>query len=421
MRLHSLALLVCSLSFGLAPSATLSATPLSLIEAQDIAAGDAPVVAAQSAALRAAQEMRIGAGQLPDPKLIAGVENLPVDSADRFNLTRDFMTMRKIGFMQDFVRDEKRKLQSERADAEIRKEAANLSLAEVTLKRDVALAWIERYFAERQLDLLSEMNNELELQNTVAQATLAGAKGQASEPLSAHLAAAQLGDRITDAERMVARSKANLARWVGAAAQRPLGTPPAFDELALHHATLLAELDAHPHLGMFPALEAIAQSEARLADAAKHPDWSFEVVYAQRGPAFSNMLSVGVRIDLPIFQARRQDPLLAAKLALVEQTRAQTEDARRAHLAEVQGMLADWESSQTRLARYRNSVLPLAHEATETTLAGYRGGRNDLSMVINARKAEIDVRIAHLQAQLEQARTWANLNYLAASDRKEKP
>lgn len=409
MRCHFYAALLSAVSLFISLP---SYAALSLAEAQRLAAKDAPAVDAQAAMLRAAQQSSLSAGELSDPKLILGVDNLPVDTADRFSLTRDFMTMRKIGFMQEFTRSEKLKLRGDRADAEVRKEAAVLALTEVNLRRDVALAWIDRYFAERQLDLLKELARESELQITAAQAALAGGKGQAADPFAARLATAQLADRIIDSERLVARANINLSRWIGIAAKQPLDTAPAFDQLAHRHADLIARLESHPHLAMYAPMQSMADSEMRLAEAAKHPDWSLEVAYAQRGPAFSNMLSVGVRIDLPIFQSRRQDPTIASKAALVEQVRAQAEDARRIHTAEIESMLADWEAAANRVQRYRTELLPLAHERTEVALASYRGGRSDLAPVLDARKGEIETRMNHLGAQSELARAWANLNFL---------
>lgn len=389
-----------------------AAAPLSLAEAQRLAATDSPQVDAQTAALRAAQQSRIGAGELSDPKLIVGIDNLPVDSADRFSLTRDFMTMRKIGFAQDFTRSEKLTLRGERADAEVRKEAAMLSLAQVNLRRDVALAWIDCYFAERQRELLRELARESELQVTAAQATLAGGKGQATDPFAARLAVGQLADRLIDSDRLIARAQTILARWIGTAAKQPLGNAPAFDQLAHRHSDLIAALNNHPHLSMYAPMQAMAESEVKLASAAKHPDWSLEVAYAQRGPAFSNMLSIGVRIDLPIFQSRRQDPAIASRIAMVAQIRAQAEDAKRAHTAEIETMLIDWESARTRIERYASELLPLAHARTDVALAAYRGGKGDLALVLDARKGEIDTRLSQLMAQADLARAWANLNFL---------
>ena len=408
--------IVCSLAFAAISLSALApchaASALTLAEAQRIARDNAPQLQAQSAAVRAAEAAGISAGESADPKLIVGLDNLPVDGADRFNIGRDFMTMRKIGFMQEFTRSDKLKLRGDRADAEIRKESALLALAQVTLQRDVALAWIDRHFAERQLDMLRELAREAEFQVSAARATLAGGKGQATDPFVARLAVAQLSDRITDAERMASRSQSQLARWIGAAAKLPLEPPPAFDQLARRHEDLIGDIDSLPHLAMYGPLQAIAEAEVRLAREAKHPDWSLEVAYAQRGPAFSNMLSIGVRIDLPIFQSRRQDPAIAAKTALSEQVRAQTEDARRSHIAEFQSLAADWESGKKRLQRYQADLLPLAHERSEVALAAYRGGRSDLAMVLEARKGEIETRLNHLQAQGDLARAWANLNFL---------
>ena len=46
------------------------------------------------------------------------------------------------------------------------------------------------------------------------------------------------------------------------------------------------------------------------------------------------------------------------------------------------------------------------------TLAAYQGGKAELAMVLEARKAEIEIRMNQLQAQADMARAWANLNNL---------
>ena len=51
-------------------------------------------VIAQDAAATAARELAVAAGQLPDPTVTVGINNLPVTGADRFSLIDDFMTMR---------------------------------------------------------------------------------------------------------------------------------------------------------------------------------------------------------------------------------------------------------------------------------------------------------------------------------------
>lgn len=400
------ALVACSLPEWIA------AQGLSLADAQRIASHDAPLLTAQEAAVRAAREAGIAASQLPDPKLVVGVENLPVEGGDRFSLTRDFMTMRKVGVMQDFPGGGKLQLRGERAEAEVRKESAVLAAAQANLRRDVALAWIEAWVAARQLAVLQELEREATLAVTAAQAALAGGKGQASDPFAAQLAAAQISDRMIEARRAIAKARAQLARWIGDAAAKPITDAPDFARLAHRHADLVEDLENHPHLAMYAPMQAMAETEVRLAEAAKRPDWSLEVAYAQRGPAYSNMISIGVRIDLPLFEARRQGPMIASKLAAAEQVRAQAEDARRAHLAEIRTLLAEWEASAERVRRFESAQVPLARERSQAALADYRGGKGDLTPVLEARRSEIEARLAHLQATAEMARAWAQLNFV---------
>jgi hypothetical protein len=111
----------------------------------------------------------------------------------------------------------------------------------------------------------------------------------------------------------------------------------------------------------------------------------------------------------------RQDRELAAKLAVVDQLRAEREDALRAHAFEARAMLQEWQSNRERLKRYDASILPLATERMQAALAAYRGGVSGggtLNAVLEARRAEIDTRMEYLRLEMETARLWAQLNYL---------
>ena len=388
------------------------AQALSFAEAQKLALKNAPTVTAQEATLRAAREGAVGAGQLADPKLIAGIENMPVDGPDRWSLTKDGMTMRKLGFMQEFVLPEKLRLRETRADAEVRKEEAALGVTRANLRRDAALAWIDVWAAERQLATLRALEGEATLNVSAAQAALAGGKGSAADPFAARWAATQLTDRMIEAKRAVAKARAQLGRWVGEAATRTLGDAPDFTRFAHSPAELLSGLESHPHVAVYTPMQQMAQAEVGLAEASKHPDWSLEVTYGARAPELSNMLSVMVRVDLPIFEGRRQDPAIRAKLAAAEQVRAQAEDARRAHLADVQAWIADWQAAVERMHRIEGDQLPLVKSRSQAALAAYAGGKGDLAPLLEARRAEIETRLADVDAAAEAARAWAQLNTL---------
>jgi outer membrane protein TolC len=149
-----------------------------------------------------------------------------------------------------------------------------------------------------------------------------------------------------------------------------------------------------------------------LARAEKRSDWSVEVGYGYRAPAFDNMLTVMFAIDLPWQADKRQDRDVAARLAELEKARAQKEDARRAHEADVRGWLADYDAATRRLERYRSVLAPLANDRSEAALAAYRGGRGELSALLEAQRAITETELAALGIETERARAWANLNYL---------
>ncbi|MFT5035336.1 MAG: hypothetical protein ACI87L_001178, partial [Litorivivens sp.] len=114
LSIHRAALVSLILSMAL-PMASWAADPLTLTlaEAQRIAINRSQQLVAQDALGAALREQALAAGQLPDPVLKAGIDNLPANGPDSFSLTRDFMTMRRIGISQELPRAAKRQLRTE--------------------------------------------------------------------------------------------------------------------------------------------------------------------------------------------------------------------------------------------------------------------------------------------------------------------
>ena len=390
-----------------------AAETLSLADAQRIAAERSRQLAAQDRAVYASREMAVAAGQLPDPTLKAGIENLPVNGADAFSLTKDFMTMRRIGVMQEFTSAEKRQLRAEKFEREAERTTTEKSATLATVQRDTALAWLDRYFAEAMAAVVSEQAKAARLEIEAAETAYRGGRGNQAEIFAARSAVVMLEDRASENKRRVRTAKTALTRWVGEIADKPLGAKPDIDALVhLNAHDLDTQVVNHPELATLAKQVEIARTEARLAQANKRPDVTMELMYSQRGPAYSNMVSFGVAIPLPWDQKNRQDREVAAKLAMAEQAEAQREEMLRAHVAEVRNMMHEWESLRERRARYVRELLPLAGQRTEAVITAYRGARSTLGEVLAARRSEIDVRLQALQLEAEQARIWAQLNFL---------
>ena len=402
-------LLYAALALAVLPAA---AQPLSLQEAQRRALERSRQVAAQDSAVLASREMAVAAGQLPDPTLKLGIDNLPITGPDRFSLTNDFMTMRRIGVMQELTRGEKRELRGQRFEREAEKSLAEKTGVIAAIQRDTALAWLERFYAEAMAAVIAEQADQVRREIVAAEGAYRGGRGSQADVIGAHGTLASLEERASEYASRIRVAKANLARWIGEGAEAPLASKPAMDTVRLDTSTLEAHLATHPEMVVLAKQEEIAATEARLARASRTPDWTLEAAYQQRGPDFSNMVSIGVSIPLPWDRANRQDREIASKLAMAEQARAQREEMLRAHVGEVRTMLEEWQNRRERLQRYERDLIPLARERARAALAGYQGGRTSISELLLARRNESDVRMQAVQLEMEAARMWARLNFL---------
>ena len=403
------ALALCVAVIGLSVHAQ---EALSLDQALRLAQQRSRQLVAQDAGAAAAREMAIAAGQLPDPTLKAGINNLPINGADRFSLTRDFMTMRSIGVMQEITREGKRKARAGRFDREAEVAEAGRTVALANLRRDTAMAWLERQYQERMREVLQTQRAEAGLQVEAADAAYRGGRGTQTDAFAARSAVAQIDDRVRQAERQIATAKTKLARWVGDDANQALGALPDLAAVRLDASSLETRLAQHPQIALMLRQEAVARAEADVAQSNQRSDWSVELMVSQRGSAYSNMVSLNVSIPLQWDPKNRQDRELAAKLAMLEQMRAQREESTREQLAETRGWLQEWQSNRDRLAHYDSALIPLANERTRAAIAAYRGGSGPLGAVLEARRMEIESRMDRLRLEMETAALWAQLEYL---------
>ena len=389
---------------------------LSLDQALRLAQDRSRQLVAQNAAASAAREMAAAAGQLPDPTLKFGINNLPINGPDRYSLTNDFMTMRSIGVMQEFTRKDKRRARSARFDREAEVAQAGRAVALADLRRDTTMAWLERHYQERMREVLQAQRTEAGLQVEAAGAAYRGGHGSQADVFAARSAVAQIDDRIRQTDGQIAAAKTRLARWVGASAGEALAAPPPLAAVALDAASLEVELEHNPQIALMAGQEAVARAEADVARSEKHPDWSVELMYNQRGPAYSNMVSLNFSIPLQLDQKNRQDREVAAKLAIAAQMRAQREEAMRDQMAVVRTWLQEWHSDRDRLAHYDSALIPLAGERTRAAIAAYRGGGGPLGAVLDARRTEVDTRLDRLRLEQDTAGLWARLNYLIPAE-----
>src|SRR5205823_13592820 len=98
--------------------------------------------------------------------------------------------------------------------------------------------------------------------------------------------------------RQASAGRIALARWIGNDADAPPAGKPAIDALRLDPSTVEADSAHHPEIAVLARKEDIAAADVRVAQTNKKADWSVDLRYSQRGPAYSNMISVNVSVPL---------------------------------------------------------------------------------------------------------------------------
>ena len=387
--------------------------PLTLPEAQRLALARSRQLSAQDSVIAASREMAVAAGRLPDATAKIEVQNLPVDGMDAWSFTADSMTMRSFGLMQEWTRGEKRELRRERYEREADRAAADKDAAAASIARDTALAWLDRYYADALVIVAREELDAAQLEITAADSAYRAGRVNQYDVLAAHSARVGLEDRLSELERKARNAATVLARWTGAGADTPLSGKPAIDRIPYDAAQLEAQVARHPAIAALERQQDVAATDARLARAESKIDPTFEVMYGKRASMYGDMITFSVSIPLQWSRSNRQDREIAAKAALAEAARAETEENSRSILAELATMAAEWRNGLERLVRFERELVPLARERTRAALAAYQGAKATSGDLLLARRNEIDVRMQALQLESDTARLWAALTYLA--------
>lgn len=386
---------------------------LTLAEAVSLASEDQAQLIALGLQEQSARESARAETQLPDPKLVFGIQNVPVTGRDAFRLDRDDMTMVGVGLMQDVVTRRKRNAASARMAAEADRIVAERVLSTRTIQREVAIVWIDAFEAQRRAATLRRQLAEMTAERQVGVATLASVGPQPSEVLRLDGELSMARDQLIVAEQDEGRARATLMRWIGEDAVRPL--PDALPhELssAVNLASASESLTRHPALEAAQRAFDVAQREVERARADRSPDWGWQLMYGQRQGDRSDMVSIQVTVGLPVNRADRQDKRISEKLAQASAMRSEAVDRQRMLEAELVAINADLRADAQRLREHEEHRIPSARARLDSTQAAYGGGAGSLAEVWQARRAWIEAGLHHEMIIAERARSLARLAWL---------
>ncbi|MCZ8406387.1 TolC family protein [Achromobacter sp. SIMBA_011] len=405
LRLHGLfASLI--LGHGLAYG---QVTAVTLDDAVRLAATDSPASQAARSSVEASVQAAVKAGQLPNPMLSAGIDNLPVNGPDRFSATQDMLSMRRIGVEQEWVSAAKRRLQSAQADAMVDHEKTAYLSQVASLRQRAAQAWLDAAYAKKAVALQREWVDQTRRELAAAGASLQGAKSGAADVTRAQALLGQAQDQLLLAEQQWRTALVRLSRWTARPVTDVAGEPPP-PRSAVETFTLDQLRQMQPSLIEAAHAIKVAETDTALADANRAPNWTWNVSYLQ-GSRASRYVSVGVSIPLTFNHANVEDREVAQKAALGNKARYAYEDTLRQVQADTQALAETLASGRRRLENLKQTLLPAAARTAQLALAAYQGGSGALADVYGARRAQLDARLQILALQRDLSMTWAQLDY----------
>ncbi|MCU5775438.1 TolC family protein [Erwiniaceae bacterium BAC15a-03b] len=363
--------------------------------------------------VNALNNMADSAMELPDPQLKFGIENLPLGGSNAHRLTREGMTMQRVGVMQDYISSTKREKKSAVIRAEAQQTAAGQAVIVASLQRETAQAWLalalslQGYAAVNRL--VTESSRQIAIRNSAGNT-------DASNLLDSRLTLSAMQDQQDNAARDVAMARYKLRQLTGQQVEGVSGELPRYQQLPASEQSLQQRIDSHPEIIQARRESETAQAKTAQSAVAAIPDIGVELYYARRADNYDDMAGVMVTVDLPIFTARRQDKAYAADVARAWQANDALTLQRRAHQAQLDTLLAQYQAAHSLWRRQAETIIPLQQSRVRILNAQYLAGKSDLAAVLDARRALLSSEIDKISAEKEMAMLWAAIRYLNPQD-----
>ena len=396
-------------------SARMAAPIHNLSDAYALLATSPRVRAARSAA-EATTAMVAEAGTLEDPQLQLGLMNRELPSFSPMPLLG--MTQLQVMQMLPVTRSLRWARSAATATARAEHERADGVLWGERAR--VAAAYFEVVRIDRAVGIVSETKRVMERMLTVARAMYEVGDGRQADVLRARVQVEQMAEELL---RLDAERSASAARLNGLL-NRPLGAPVAPAEPSDADApipsvdSLAAVADARrPELWAAASRVDAATAALEVARRELWPELQVGIAYGQRRDAgmTERMGSVMLGASLPVFASRRQLAARREGEAMLAMAQADRQAMRAETRAELEEMLAELRKVQRLQLLYRESILPQAAAAVESSLSAYRAGDLPFMSLAESQVALNGFRLELASLQSDEGRLWAALEALVAT------
>jgi len=390
------------------------AAELTIEEASEIAINNDYTLKAIGARQNSMSEMAIASEQLPDPQLRVGFANLP---SDTFNLGQEPMTQTMIGVRQAFPRGSTRSLTRTGIESSIERSEAEAADRKYQMLLNVREEYTRIYLYQERQRILRQSQDVFADLAEITRDYYATGRAYQQDVVQAQLEVTKVEERLAKLQQMEQQARARLSELIGADAYRPL--MPDWPQVAQPAPAqeIITDLPQHPKMQAWQHLISKSKTSEDIARQAYKPGFAVDLAYGGRGgqnPNGSNrsdLFSVMLSMDVPLFTKNRQDRVLASSIADTSATEFARDDIYRSMKARVEENAATLEREQQRLELYQQQLLPQAAYNAEAAFEAYQNAVADLTTLMRARIGEYELKLSHADLRAEEIITRARLLY----------
>jgi outer membrane protein, heavy metal efflux system len=376
-----------------------------------------PEVRAAEKEREAARQRVLPAGALDDPMLEAGVLNLPARSP---SFSSEDMTMKMLGLTQRIPfpgkRDLRRDIAERSADSvgHAYEETVNRIAREVkTTYYDLALVQHSARVIAQNRAIVGQLLKVVEGRHSVARASQV-------DVLKAQTQLSRMSEESIKVDRERPTLESELNRLLGRAphtppppaALPPLDRSPAIRDL---QETAWAE---RPQLRALQAMISRSERALELARKDRYPDFDLRFSYGQRdsmpdGSRRSDLISMTVAINLPVWRATKTEPRIAEAQAMHEQAVSLYEVQRIDTATKLHHQMAMAEQSLQAAQLYRDEILPQARLTFEAALSSYQQSRGELMPMFDVQMSILNAELGYATAVASYQKALAEIEFLS--------
>ena len=397
-----------------------------LQKAIQIAIDQDPWLTGSASIETALENEAIASAQLPDPQISLKAGNLPVDT---FDLNQEGMTQFSVGISQKFPRGDSLALAKQQKQQLAAQQPMLRQDREARVEATVSQLWLEATRAQLSIERIERDRSLFEQLADVAEVSYASAFGMTRQDdvVRAQLELTRLEDRLTDLRQQQEAVERQLSEWLGSEAIMPVVAD--FPGLELEEPKLFTAVERPNRQAWYervrypPAVLAVDKSIDAMeigVDAARQqykPEWGVSAQYGYReddpmGGRRSDLFSVGVAFDLPVFTENRQDKNVAAAASRHEAVRYERETLVRELIAQLETNWVKLARLDERLTLYTQRLLPELSEQAEASLNAYNNDDGDFAEAVRARIDETNASVELIGLKAQRLKVISDINYL---------